>query len=96
MIVDYFIVRKGNYKIEELLSKKGLYWYSNGFNWYGLGSWMAGAVIFVILRSNGFGINSIGAVLPGFFITAAIYYFAAKVAVSRGAYHEVIKDEKVG
>lgn len=96
MIVDYFIVRKGNYKIEELLNKNGLYWYKNGFNWYGVGSWLAGAVIFVLLRSSGFGINSTGAVLPGFFITAVIYYFASKVAVSRGVYTELTEDSKVG
>ncbi|GEM_PF-285637 len=42
MVVDYWILRKGRIILDELYNPNGIYSYSNGINWVGLGSFIAG------------------------------------------------------
>lgn len=44
IIVDYFILRKGNIHIPSCYigNKSGLYWFWSGVNWIGAAAWMAG------------------------------------------------------
>lgn len=86
LVVDYYLIRKGKYEIEHLDNKAGPYWYKCGFNLFGIGSWLAGVSIFIVLRSSGFGSDTIGAVLPGFFISGIIYYIISKLAIAKGQY----------
>lgn len=86
LIVDYYLIRKGNYNMDQIGKVNGIYWYHKGINWYGMVVWVASSVITFKLQQNGFGSSTIGAVLPGIFIAGAMYYVVAKFAISRKAY----------
>lgn len=47
MIVDYFIIRKGNLDIEDMynLDKMGTYWYTGGVNWRAFLSFVVGFLL---------------------------------------------------
>ncbi len=73
MIIDFFYVRKRKYDWSQADKKDGLYWYKNGINWYGVGTWVAGAVIFLIFKNTGIFNSSSGAIYPTMVATAVIY-----------------------
>lgn len=89
LVADYYLIRKGRYQVTELDNKNGPYWYKGGFNVYGIGSWLAGVLVYVILNNYGFGLNSIGAIIPGFFITVLIYYVMAKTVMRKSLETEI-------
>lgn len=93
LIVDYYIIRKGDYRIELIGKKNGPYWYGNGVNWYAIAAWGLGAAAYLYLKSIGFGANLIGAVVPSMFLSGLIYYGIAKIAVSKQAYADLITDD---
>lgn len=82
LVVDYYLIRKGRYHIAHLESKTGPYWYRNGFNVPGIFSWIVGIILFILIRNSGFGANSIGAVIPGFLLSALFYYVFMKIVIS--------------
>lgn len=47
IMVDYFIVRKGNVHIPSCYigNKTGLYWFSSGINWIGVAAWLFGTTM---------------------------------------------------
>jgi NCS1 family nucleobase:cation symporter-1 len=82
ILVDYYIIRKGKYCIEHLDNKTGPYWYKNGINGVAIVSWIISVAIFLLLKGNGFGLNSVGSVFPGFLIAGLVYYILTKVALA--------------
>jgi purine-cytosine permease-like protein len=78
LLVDYYIIRKGDYRIEHIAEKGGMYWYKGGFNVVGISSWAIGVVLYIVLKNIGFGINTTGALLPAFLASSIIYYTLAK------------------
>lgn len=48
LVADYFILRKRNYRVDELEREKGAYWYRGGVNVWGLIAWLAGIVVYHI------------------------------------------------
>lgn len=89
MIVDYYLIRKGNYDINKIGLKGGPYWYKNGTNWYGIVSWLGSSVIIYVMKAQGFGANYLGMILPGIFIAGAMYYVSAKIGIHNNAYKDV-------
>lgn len=89
MVVDYYLIRKGKYEVDKFDDRKGPYWYGTGFNWYALISWALSIAVSLWLRDIGFGINSVGSLLPGFLLSIIIYWLVAKVGVSRKAYRDI-------
>ena len=85
MIVDFYVVRKGNYDWSQADKVGGRYWYSNGINWYTMATWVVGAICFLVVRKLDFVMSSLGAVYSTLIITAVIYYFVAKVAYKHDA-----------
>jgi NCS1 nucleoside transporter family len=89
IIVDFYIIRKKDYRIEWIGDKSGPYWYKNGFNAYAFAAWILGFTVNVFLSKIGFGANTIGAFIPSMFLSALIYLMIAKWAISRKAYKDV-------
>lgn len=79
MVVDYFILRKRKYYIDQLSAKGGIYWYSNGINWLAGLAWALGAAIFVLSRNIDFVKNTIGSVFLCFVLTGLVYFIFNKL-----------------
>lgn len=80
LLTDYFIIRRGSYDWSQASRVNGAYWYNNGVNWYTIGTWVAGAICFLIVRNFSVVMNSLGAVYTTLIITAIIYWGVAQVA----------------
>ncbi|ATW28479.1 hypothetical protein DCMF_08835 [Candidatus Formimonas warabiya] len=89
LVVDYYLIRKGNYQVDKFDQIGGPYWYSGGFNWYAIASWAISIAVYLFLRKINFGINSTGSLLPGFVLSLIIYWVLAKIGVSSKAYQDV-------
>ena len=89
MVVDYYLVRKQKYQHDQLGKVDGPYWYKNGYNWYGVGCWLVGAVVFFLSQKIGFIQNTIGAVFFTFAVTAVLYWIMASIGIKRGAYRDL-------
>jgi len=83
MIVDYYLLRKGDYDWRALATKGGPYWYHNGINWYAVGCWLAGAASYFWSLQVGFAAASIGSVFFCFAVTAVLYYLAGTLFRSK-------------
>ena len=79
MIVDYYLVRKGNYDTTQLDDSKGKYWFSSGFNMLAIGTWIISVALFLIMK----GIPQIGlvtgATYPTIIISGVLYLIFARV-----------------
>ncbi|KUO49252.1 MAG: hypothetical protein APF76_02950 [Desulfitibacter sp. BRH_c19] len=93
MIVDYYIIRKRNYDINQLGNKSGPYWYTNGVNWYAVAAFVIGVILMQTMEHYHFGANSTGAVIPNFFASCVVYYVLAKIAIKRMDYKDVVSPE---
>lgn len=91
IIIDYFIVRKGNIHIPSCYigSRSGLYWFWSGVNWLGVLAWLLGTTMGIpgligqyqpqIISNAAKRMYMMGWLLT-FFTSAAVYY-AARVLV---------------
>jgi cytosine/uracil/thiamine/allantoin permease len=88
MVVDFWLVRKKEYVLDELynIGPQGKYWYSGGINWIGVGSFLAGIIgEYLISGARGtiqfyYGIPVPGEELAwyyGFFISLFLYWLLA-------------------
>jgi len=77
VIVDYFLIRK-KVQFDALFEKKGLYWYTGGFN---IVAYVALIVGFIIYQVAYYGWWPTGSSIPSFIITGVLYYIIAKVAM---------------
>lgn len=78
VIVDYYLLHKQQYQVEEVDRVGGRYWFSNGFNWKAIAVWAAGVATFLVLRELPLFINALGATYPAMLLTGLIYYIVAK------------------
>ena len=74
MIVDYYIIRKQEYKIDKLDKKEDIYWYSNGINWPTILCWVAGAGSYFVASKIDLINHTIGSVFFCFIFTGILYY----------------------
>lgn len=93
LIVDFYLIRNRDYRIELIGSKTGPYWYGNGYNLYAFATWILGTVLYTVSKNVGFGASGIGFVIPNLITTAIIYYLVAKFAVRRGAYKDLVSEQ---
>ncbi len=89
IVVDYYLLRKGNYLQPEIGNRRGPYWYTNGFNWYAIACWIFGIASYVLFKNTAPVLNAIGAVIPTFIVTGLVYYFVGRYAISKGAYRDM-------
>ena len=76
-LVDYFLIRKGNYKIEEFTKVSGEYWYQGGIHWRAIVAWALGLIMYFALGYVAIIKETIGATFVAMLITAIIYYALA-------------------
>ncbi|GAB7387735.1 putative hydroxymethylpyrimidine transporter CytX [Bacillaceae bacterium] len=78
VLVDYFVVKKGYYAQEEIISdQEGLYRYHKGFNWAAYASYVVGALFayyFTYVEPL-----SVGATILTFLLTALVYVALMKI-----------------
>lgn len=84
MLADYFILRRGRYLAEDLLKgRDGAYWFSGGFNPAAWAAYIVGAgLAFYWTQISPL---SLGATLPVFFLTFALYLAISFVLSRRSA-----------
>ena len=77
MLVDFFIIKKQNVSVEEMLKEdeNSKYWYSNGFNWKAILVWVIGIILYNLLT---YVWALLGACVPTFIITALLYMVVGK------------------
>ncbi|MBQ9930983.1 MAG: cytosine permease [Firmicutes bacterium] len=77
MVVDYFLVKKGDVEPEQALeeSSKSKYWFKGGFNWTALIVWFVGIALYNFFA---YGWNVLGSCVPTFIIIAVVYLIIGK------------------
>lgn len=76
-LVDYFLIRKGNYQISEFTKINGQYWYNGGINWRAIGSWIFGLLAYWGLGYIALIKETIGATFVAMLLTAIVYLILA-------------------
>jgi nucleobase:cation symporter-1, NCS1 family len=82
MIVDYFIIKKGNYMASELDNKHGRYWYFHGFNLSAVATWVISIIFFLVAKNIPAFTSGVGATFPTILLSGIVYFIAAKLAYS--------------
>lgn len=78
-LIDFYIIHKQNYTIEEMDKIKGKYWYKAGINWIAIISWAIGVGTYNLF-AHWFAISSvIGMSFETLIITGAVYYLLSKI-----------------
>jgi len=78
VIVDYYLLRKGNYSLADLDDKEGRYRYWRGYNIRTFIVWLAGILLFLLARNLPVFTSSIGATYPAMLATGLLYYLAGR------------------
>ncbi len=86
MMVDYFIMRRGEYDIRFLTQKNGPYWYSGGVNWCGMIPLVAGFILYFVFCNITWMMNTLGAVAYTMIVTAVLYILLSLIAKKTGYY----------
>ena len=89
MLVDYYLVRKGNYRVAEIKKRNGVYWYSHGVNWYAMIAWVLGIACYYTCQHIPALAQSIGATAPTILVSGVIYYILAKIAIKNRYYKDI-------
>ncbi|WP_412989524.1 cytosine permease [Pediococcus siamensis] len=83
MCVDFYLVRHRNYQVRELAQKNGHYWYQGGIHWLAFGLWLAGVLIYLLLRQITWVENYFGATFIDMILIGTIYYGVMKVSLKK-------------
>lgn len=78
VLADYFLIKKRRYDVGRLYARS-LYWYRSGFRLASILSWIVGVTLYFVFQQI---VPEIGATLPSFLLTAAVYILIVKVAGS--------------
>ncbi|MCS7234169.1 MAG: putative hydroxymethylpyrimidine transporter CytX [Synergistetes bacterium] len=71
VLADYFILRKGIIKVEDLYKMgEGIYWYNGGVNWWAVFCWALGFVLYEIIALKA---PWIGASIPSMVVAGLVY-----------------------
>ena len=85
MIADYYLIKRRAYMSDIMRDTGGAYWYRGGVNWLAVVSWVVGAVASYVLTYVW--VSPVGATIPAFFITFALYGIASMPTRHRFAGH---------
>ncbi|MBS7651263.1 MAG: putative hydroxymethylpyrimidine transporter CytX [Candidatus Bathyarchaeia archaeon] len=75
-VTDYFIVKKREYRIDELYKPSGIYWYRGGVNIKAVAAWMIGVLCYHYIVTY---MSWLGASIPSLAVAAAIYWLSMLV-----------------
>ncbi|MEM3366413.1 MAG: cytosine permease, partial [Candidatus Methanomethyliaceae archaeon] len=71
VVVDYFLLKKRRYSIQDLYAPSGSYWFKRGISLVALVAWIIGVAIYYAVQQS---LPDLGATLPSFIATSLIYY----------------------
>lgn len=74
VVADYFVVSRRNYDVGALYDPKGKYWYWRGLSAPAIAAWAAGTAFYFWAQS---GFPEVGATMPAFAFTFALYLLLA-------------------
>lgn len=73
VLADYFILRRGVIKVEDLYREKdGSYWYNGGVNWWAIFSWALGFALYELIAIK---VPWVGASIPSMVLSGLVYLF---------------------
>ena len=78
-LVDYFVIRKGQYELAEITKVDGKYWYQGGLNWLAIISWGSGIILYFSLKSVSWISETIGVTFVAMLLAEIIYYLLTKL-----------------
>lgn len=73
-LVDFYILRRREYVVDDMTLVNGQYWYRGGFNWRAIASWAFGVAMYFALRHVGFIAHTVGATFVAMALAALLYY----------------------
>lgn len=79
VVVDYFVVRRRRYSVEDLYKRSGIYWHTGGVSLEAIVVWVLGIAVYFAVQ---YLIPDLGATLPSFIVTALVYLALSKVRSS--------------
>ncbi|WP_010621283.1 cytosine permease [Paucilactobacillus suebicus] len=79
MCVDYFILHRGHYSMDDLTNGDGPFWYRLGINWWAFACWILGVVVFLGLQKIEWFDQTVGAAYPAMVIVGIVYYIIMKI-----------------
>ncbi|MFT9374162.1 cytosine permease [Liquorilactobacillus hordei] len=79
IIVDFYLLKKKEYKVTELTKQNGIYWYRGGINWIAVITWVIGAGLFFVLQKINFLSITVGATFIDMLLSAVLYFALMKV-----------------
>jgi NCS1 family nucleobase:cation symporter-1 len=82
MIIDFFYIKKKKYDWSQADRKDGIYWYTNGVNWAGVGTWIFGVLVFLFFKKIGIFTSSVGAIYPTMIVAGIVYAIVGKYSLS--------------
>ncbi|MDN2453009.1 cytosine permease [Lactobacillus sp. UCMA15818] len=83
IIVDFYILKKKEYQVDELTKQNGRYWYHGGINWLAVITWIIGAAFFFVLQKITFLNITVGATFIDMLLSAVLYYILMKFMEKR-------------
>lgn len=78
MVTDFFLVKKRVYDVSAFNTKSGKYWYTAGFHWQAIATWLICIALFEAIHNIAFFKNSIGATYPIMIFSAILYWLLAR------------------
>ncbi|MGQ9543175.1 MAG: putative hydroxymethylpyrimidine transporter CytX [Candidatus Bathyarchaeia archaeon] len=76
VVTDYFIVKGGKYRVEDLYRPSGSYWYRGGFNLKAVAAWLIGVLCYHYIVTY---LQWLGASIPSFAAAALTYWLSMLV-----------------
>lgn len=77
-LVDFFLIKRKTYQVDQFSKVGGNYWYTKGINPIAIVTWIIGVVSYLGLNKLSWIIGSVGATFPAMIITAVCYFIATK------------------
>jgi len=81
VLLDYFILKKGHYKAEELFTR-GRYWYTGGVNVRAMAAWAAGVGVYHLCVQTEF---AGGSSIPSMGVAAILYFVLMKIPARKAS-----------
>lgn len=90
LLVDFYIIRKKKYRMDQLTNKHGPYMYTKGYNLYAWSAYVVGVICYLVFLKVPILYNAVGALYPSFVVSGVLYFILAKVALKRQDYGDLL------
>ncbi|KRL53748.1 cytosine purines uracil thiamine allantoin permease [Lentilactobacillus parakefiri DSM 10551] len=81
-LTDFYLVAKRKYRVDHFASRTGKYWYTGGFNWIAIASWLIAVLAYGYIKTVAVLVDSIGATFISMLIAAVLYYVVSRLTAN--------------